>query len=228
MACEVIARWKKAVRGHYGPTASSKWHKLYTDVQCVQLGLKPSFILDYLPPDSHNFQLFLQEVLQYQGSDTHSNELCILTLTKDVILTNLSSLGTMFRDREHDQLFVNITKGLASPEILSQAATAKVEGELIKWYEKLSGTLKMKRDAGLEGLPIVSAEVDESGMADCPLNVSTLFGRLLDYPVVYWFDSKVGYSLDMEDLVCHTVSVHSPTTAVDPSVKVHNLAIVTI
>lgn len=39
------------------------------------------------------------------------------------------------------------------------------------------------------------------------INLCTLFGRLLGYPLVYWFDPEIGYSLDMVDLVCYTVTV---------------------
>lgn len=39
------------------------------------------------------------------------------------------------------------------------------------------------------------------------VNLCTLFGRLLGYPVVYWFDPDIGHSLNMVDLVCFTVTV---------------------
>ena len=39
------------------------------------------------------------------------------------------------------------------------------------------------------------------------INLCTLFGRLLGYPLVYWFDPGTGYSLEMVDLVCYTVTV---------------------
>ena len=48
------------------------------------------------------------------------------------------------------------------------------------------------------------------------LNLCTLFGQLLGYPVVYWFDSLKGYSLDMVELVCHSVSVTSSACPVPP------------
>ena len=41
------------------------------------------------------------------------------------------------------------------------------------------------------------------------LNVCTLFGLLLGYPIVYCFDTKRGYSLDMVDLVCYTLTISS-------------------
>ena len=48
------------------------------------------------------------------------------------------------------------------------------------------------------------------------LNLCTLFGQLLGYPVVYCFDSLRGYSLDMVELVCHSVSVTSSACPVPP------------
>lgn len=40
-------------------------------------------------------------------------------------------------------------------------------------------------------------------------NGCTLFGQLLHYPVVYWFDMERGYSLDAVELICYTVTVRN-------------------
>ena len=40
-------------------------------------------------------------------------------------------------------------------------------------------------------------------------NGCTLFGQLLGYPVVYWFDRERGYSLDAVELICYTVTVRN-------------------
>ena len=40
-------------------------------------------------------------------------------------------------------------------------------------------------------------------------NGCTLFGQLLGYPVVYWFNCKTGYTLDAVELVCYTVLINS-------------------
>ena len=41
------------------------------------------------------------------------------------------------------------------------------------------------------------------------LNVCMLFGLLLGYPIVYCFDTKRSYSLDMVDLFCYTLTIRS-------------------
>ena len=45
------------------------------------------------------------------------------------------------------------------------------------------------------------------------LNVCTLFGLLLGYPIVYCFDTERGYSLDMVDLICYTLTIRSSNSA---------------
>ena len=59
-----------------------------------------------------------------------------------------------------------------------------------------------------EKVPVISCDSSETTNSDgSELNVCTLFGRLLGYPVVYWFDPAVGYSLDMVELICYCVSI---------------------
>ena len=59
-------------------------------------------------------------------------------------------------------------------------------------YEYYSGTHKVES---------TRAAIDQNGC--------TVFGQLLGYPVVYWFDRKTGYTLDAVELICYTVSIYS-------------------
>ena len=68
----------------------------------------------------------------------------------------------------------------------------------------------------------------EENKSSTSLNVCTLFGQLLGYPVVYWFDTDRGHSLDMVELVCYSVicsdSTSDSTVSLSLSIEqVHNI-----
>ena len=47
---------------------------------------------------------------------------------------------------------------------------------------------------------------------EASINLCTVFGCLLQYPAVYWFNSEKGHCLDMEELVQHKVIVEKRNT----------------
>ncbi len=189
--------WKEIVKKYYGARFCHKWHQIYADVTSVLLGLKPSLLLDYLPTDTLRFQLFMQEVLTlHLGHEPPASlpKLRILKLDEDVLLTNSDFLIPEWRPE-----FVDITKGIPLPLLVSEEDCSVVNKQLAVWYKDLL----QKITEPSEVLAIVSS----SDLSD-NVNRCTLFGWLLNYPVVYWFDPEIGYSLSMVELVCYTVTVH--------------------
>ena len=79
----------------------------------------------------------------------------------------------------------------------------------------LDQTLSSVQQQTVEGDNCTS-NFNPTGGDDIELNVCTLFGQLLGYPVVYWFDTERGYSLDMVDLVCFTVYVCKSDSETSP------------
>ena len=129
-----------------------------------------------------------------------SPKLSILKLGEDVLLMNLELL--LEWDSSHPE-FVNITKGIQLSRLASEEECSIVNRQLAVWYKDILQKLTEPSE--------VLAIVSSSDVSD-NVNRCTLFGCLLNYPVVYWFDPEIGYSLNMVDLVCYTVTVH-PTPA---------------
>ena len=132
-------------------------------------------------------------------------------------------------------VYVDVTKGLQQPKLIEDEKKAILNGIFIQWLGTVQSSFRQKTDSKIE-LCIVpchskvshsSAHLDQTLRSvqqqtveedntsnfnptcgdDIELNVCTLFGWLLGYPVVYWFDIQRGYSLDMVELVCFTVYV---------------------
>ena len=208
--------WRETVKKHYGARSSHKWHQIFADITSVLLGLKPSLLLDCLPTDALRFRLFVQEVLPlHWGSvDRHADlipKLCILKVSEDVLLVNMDCLRCEYNSGNSDlpypsPEFVKITKGVHLPLLASEEEHSAVNKQLAVWYKALLQQITESPDVldSAAQIPIVNNNDD--------INRCTLFGWLLNYPVVYWFDPEIGYNLSMVDLVCHTVTVH-PTPA---------------
>ncbi len=188
-----LEEWKRSFQKHFKGSSQSKCSRFYVDVSCALFGIKPVHLVDYLPQaqDPHKLQLFLQEALS-ESRDHHEQDLCILTLEEDVLFVNCAAALS----NKTLPVFVDVTKGLERPRVM------QTQQDFTQTHKLLSGMLK--NDSPFRGdatIPIVCG--DSGSVLDG--NVCSLFGVLLGYPVVYWFDTSKGYNLDMEKLVCHSV-----------------------
>lgn len=214
-----VLKWRECLKKHFGAPSSRKWYRLYADVVCVLLGLKPALLVDYIPTDGPKFGSFLQDVLGNESILTaaHSPKLCVFQLGDDTVLSNVEYLGlTPECSGGTSVQYVDIAKDMRQPCVLPLEAAKAREEEYLKWC----GTVKerLNKQEAVDGsrdklyIPMVRGE---SSDFKCQ-NLCTLFGRLLGYPVVYWFEPEKSYSLDMVDLVCYSVaicSVGDPTAA---------------
>ena len=58
----------------------------------------------------------------------------------------------------------------------------------------------------------MKTKVGNTASEEASINLCTVFGCLLQYPAVYWFNSEKGLCLDMEELVQHRVIVEKRNT----------------
>ena len=209
-------RWKTVFLKHFSRSLGSKCKQFRSDLVCLLIGIKPALLLDYLPPDASKIQQFLIEALQlckscdwvHNSRDwTLSNQnLCILTIGKDVLIVNSTALS---KNIASPIFFIDITKGLSSPVILTDSMIiSSIEESFLCCFDRLLKSIRSSICFNTEvNVPIVQYPDTDRTSDEHKLNVCTLFGRLLCYPVVYWFESSKGYCLDTEELVRHTVEV---------------------
>ena len=201
--------WKKSLRKHFGVASCCKWQQLYNDVICVLLELKPALLLDCLRPDAKKLQFLLQEV-QSGGALPQSPNLIVVKVGEDVLLVNTQGNDCATWPSPTPLVkaccYVNITKDLESPTLISDKLAANLEQKLESWWSELGNEFQHQCSAKDVVTPIINS-------ADSFHNVCTLFGKLLGYPAVYWFDPDQGYSLEMVNLICHTVTVRSRAKA---------------
>ena len=223
--------WKAGLRRCYGASSSRKWYKLSADVYYVAMGLKPAYLLDTLKPDPSLFCSLLNYVfseLLRQGKHHVSDkvvkwqsELRVVSVGSDVVLVNLSALRDLFQE-SHQTLcaYVDIGKPLSQHGSTCSVCTdshihlhcfSEVEDKCRQWYSLLLETeTSLTPAASCSGSSETASCLRLMAVEPTPdLNVCALFGRLLGYPVVYWFPPSIGYSLDHVELVNYRVSASS-------------------
>ena len=221
------ARWRRALKKHFGASSCNKWSQLAADVQCVGVGLKPVYLLDSLQPDGTKLCSLLEDVLSStEEGKQWLRDLCVLVVKSDILLVNWSAVQNTFSSSGKSNTYVIITKptqtpgspSMADPDEFirverASALAAQIEKEASVWYANVLAEVgKLYSSNSEEKLLQCVDTVVPPGM-----NVCTLFGRLLGYPVIYWFDPVQGYSLDMVELAHYSVAVS--TVAVHSRVR---------
>jgi hypothetical protein len=138
----------------------------------------------------------------------------------------------------HGPVYLDVTKDLQGPKILEDktSPTLDLNRVFIQWLVTVKTSFQQNTDKtelcivcchtkipNSSTQILTSVDDDDTsnfdpigGGYDIELNVCTLFGQLLGYPVVYWFDTEKGYSLDMVELVCFTVCICKSDSKTSP------------
>ena len=220
--------WVRIFKTFYRGFSQCRRRRFHLDVSCVALGIKSAHLVDYLHQDPMRLQAFLQgqatipltsssrdqtpQAQQQQQTAHHHQpkDLFILTINDDILIVNRTSLRNL--SERPPPIFVDVTRG-RSPSIMSPPDVARIEKTTLNCLDKF-----LQLPDSDKPVPIIShsqryeeegVEEEEGkvcgGTLDWDVNVCSLFGLLLGYPVVYWFDVKFGYDLEMESLVQHMV-----------------------
>ena len=213
--------WRSEIKKHYGASMCSKWYQLAADVHCVAVGLKPAYLLDTLPPDPALLCSLLDHVLsdheQLQSGQQirgvphvveWQEELRVVSIGSDVLVINRTALQNLFQDSPC--VYVDVSRSererctaTADSHIHIQHSS-EVEDQCRQWYSEFCAAEKaLTGSTSSAGVRLLHVALSPD------VNVCTLFGRLLGYPVVYWFNTTAEYSLDLVELVNYKVTVSS-------------------
>ena len=193
--------------------SSSKKEQLSTDIASVVLGFKPALIVDCGLTTVTKFKYLLMDILKNLNMREDVRSCCIAGIFDDVLFINLTALNTSWKTTKGIPRYINIDKAQTSPSVfeVNSSRHALLENTFSDVYEKLRVELccyhSDTRGEDLDGetgrfIPVV---VLDSLLRD--FNLCTLFGRLLWYPVVYWFNPSNGYTLGMVPLIRYLVKV---------------------
>lgn len=183
--------WRKAVAKIFNSSDTKKVHQLHDDVLCIACDLKPMLLLDYLKPEASCLQKLLNSVPIKAPLES---QWTILRYNKEVLLGNLPQTRHRVLNDVSNITIVDVTT--AVPTVLEDVTATTMCKELSKWLDEAT-------------LPIQGHCKESCTVMEAPtglmLNPCTVYGWLLGYPVIYWFDVDRGYQLDMVELVRYIV-----------------------
>ena len=177
--------------------------ELNHDLFCVHLGLKPSLLFDIGAVTSQALQDLLERL---RTLCLITERLCILNVGEDVMICNIqllkSHLNSVLGEGGLLPKVVDISKNLKKPQLLNCVDSKKLLSRIVSLVLELLSDRNGDQKNGINHTDIVTFRP----LRD--VNVTTLFGLCLGYPVIYYFDNTDGnddHCLDMEPLVCDKV-----------------------
>ena len=193
---------------YFSKSSWSKRKQFCSDVKHTLLGFKPALLIDCLCPDAPRIQQFLQELIQLGlPCDTQNcSVISIVVIGEDVLIVNHSAMSGLVMSGSRP-IFLDVTKGNTQPIIMDGS---KGQPIISFSHQLLPETL---HNSQVEIAPIVAFPMPTSASLSAHTNpepvpnLCSVFGYLLHYPVVYWFDTEKGHALDMEELLLHRVTI---------------------
>lgn len=190
------SKWKFIITKYLGRSVGKKWRKLMVDIKAVDISIKTAYLYDIGPPVGHKLQAL---VIELHAESLIENYLNVVKVGMDCLIVNPESLkavkasfvNTQFES--YETKFVDITSG--SDSIIINNETIRTE-----LHEAVTN---IARNLVFDRVNLLSL----SDSVCC--NRTSLFGLLLGYPVVYWFDeskNKQQNYLSMVPLCCVQVT----------------------
>ncbi|XP_075706812.1 UPF0739 protein C1orf74 homolog [Rhinoderma darwinii] len=183
--------------------------RLAAETLAVDCGLKPCFLYDLGAADVSQIQGYLKQLHQVgflQGP------LHILNLAGTILLINVpkatSCLAMLLNSGELH--VIDVSAKLKHPEVFAQDRLWKIHSQLSDLLKHLT--------------PYQSEPPGTVSIADIPAtewNLCTMFGFLLHYPAVYWFDT----SRNFENCLSFTPLKHVTVKTTCSKIGLHKLQV---
>ena len=163
--------WKCLIEKYLGKHCAKFTTKLACDVLLVDAGLKTSFLFDYACVSGDTLNNF---VMGIRKEMLVKNKLIVAKVEEDIFICNLQ----MTRQRVEDLTIVDVSGNLKEPVLVDDRASNKILQAMVS---EIEGCLEQNRSNS--HLDIQLSEF---------VNRTTAFGYLLDYPVLYWYETNTG------------------------------------
>lgn len=189
-----------AAKNHLEHRKRSQALKLAAEILFVDCGLKNGFLYDLGGAGVVQIQGYLKELHQLGFI---KGPLHVLNMADTVLILNISStvsyLGLVL-DRE-DLHVIDVSSQLKHPEMFNQDGLYQIRSQL----SDLLTLLKSYQDVKPGSISVAHIPCSE-------WNLCTMFGFLLHFPVVYWFDTSKSFEncLSFTPLKHYTVQTTCP------------------
>ncbi|KAK3589478.1 hypothetical protein CHS0354_030602 [Potamilus streckersoni] len=183
--------WREVITKYLGKGAGKKFISIMINIMVVDEGLKPSYLYDSGVADA---DMLLGLVTELYNSQQIKNQLKIFKVCEDLFIAKLVSL-----ECHYEQLVDRLQYCLVDISMHGSPQICEDPNVVVHVLSELNKLLGMCRENG---------NTLSEFYPSC--NVTTVYGILLGYPVIYWYNEKdiTGRTgdLSMEKLIVVNIS----------------------
>ena len=206
--------WRNVILQHLGHQGIKLCYKFCNDLLCVDSGMKPSLLLDFVVKHTNSSSVVIvRDMLSMlKQHRLLRNDLIVLSLQDDIIIINPVSVRSFFGQDSYlsTLIFVDVSGHLEGPKIIpcSESYLRKTT----ECFKKILIDASSQPVGNFLEITIVMPCHDDCGAGTdmTTVNPSTLYGLLLGYPVVYYYSlppwTGTSNCLSMELLAHFTVN----------------------
>lgn len=183
--------WRNICKQHLGRKILRHSQSLMINISAVDVGIKPAYLYDIGQPRGEKLKHLVGD-LKHQ--ELIQNNLNVVEIGMDCVILNVEEFKKWTESVEISDKLIDVSKSKDSPCFVTQE-------EAVVNLKEVTEKLRDELD---------SSRVKLSALTSVSCNVSSLFGLMLNYPLIYWYDDsdgKGGNCLSMEKLVSVKVMV---------------------
>lgn len=171
-------RWKNLITHHLGSKLKQRACEIKSNIQYVDFGLKPSYLLDFGVKSLQSLTNLVKDLNRNQLTES---KLKAVEIGMDYLIVNPDLFLSTHVEHGDFIKFVDISSNRKTVEVLDKSeATDNIISTCFSMVTKESWDMTQADD----------------------INLTSVFGYLIGYPVVYWFNSdglkSAGNSQDVQ------------------------------
>ena len=206
--------WLQISKGCLGKQCARRYKSIAFDVICVDRGIRPAFLFDYASIKAETLQQFTDCIFRNR---LVQNQLTVVGVADDIFIVNRKMLIDNLK-RARPRL-IDVSKQLTEPLLVDEQRSIDLVQAMV---DLVCNQLQIERpiasDLVCSQLQTLETPIEPATsrvvrlVTPSEINITTLFGLLLDYPVLYWYDAcSDDNCLDMMPL--HVCKVTATLTA---------------
>ena len=188
-----LQTWKSLISQHLGLRNGTKIQNLMLDIVAVDAGIKPCYLYDVGFSEPASLMTFIQSLAE---ENLISNGLSLLVIGLDCLIVNVEEVFGLSSREECSICLINVSSSLKDGPVFHDSVSDA---------KSILDVVQVVRDNLCVDV-IKKFEIPQ----DEVYNITSLFGFLLDYPLIYWFEVGTGNGencLSMEKLIVVQVFV---------------------
>ncbi|GAB6024107.1 hypothetical protein CHUAL_008818 [Chamberlinius hualienensis] len=178
------SKWHPIAIQHFPKIRKKRFTSIITNILAVDLQLKPCYLWDAFTAVPSAVNSFIEDLKFHKLIRT---DIRVASINDDVLVLSLTTCSSHLEQQKH---VINVSSHLKVPELASQDVVERVNKHKLQLLVELTQTST--------GYIKVNADPD--------WNISALFGAVINYPVIYWYEKDSDNCLSMIPLRVYTVN----------------------